>query len=274
MALRAFVVVSPRDPLVAKLVRGLLAMRKDGRWPNTQATSWALRALDDARPLFEPKTTGTQAASLAIDEDVFGRAAFSGKPGGEAASGTIPIAKLLAAPGSALAFATRGADRPLYYEGVLRVARRDPPKESLDRGLHVARVIHRLGPKGDLLPLEPLHVGDYVAVDVLVATATGRELVVLDDPIPAGFEPVNQRFANADRRPLVEDPAGAIVTERELHDDRVLTFFDELSAGAHVTRYLLRVSHAGRFALPPAKAECMYAPDVFGRTSASVIEVK
>lgn len=39
-------------------------------------------------------------------------------------------------------------------------------------------------------------------------------------------------------------------------------------------RYVLRVTSGGRFVAPPAKAECMYAPDVFGRTGASVVDAK
>jgi uncharacterized protein YfaS (alpha-2-macroglobulin family) len=30
----------------------------------------------------------------------------------------------------------------------------------------------------------------------------------------------------------------------------------------------------GRLVVPPAKAECMYAPDVFGRTAAAVFEAR
>ena len=39
-------------------------------------------------------------------------------------------------------------------------------------------------------------------------------------------------------------------------------------------RYVLRVTSGGRFVAPPAKAECMYAPEVFGRTGASVVDAK
>ena len=94
-----------------------------------------------------------------------------------------------------------------------------------------------------------------------------------NDPLPAGFEAVNQSFANASRQPIRAD-ASRHVTHRELRDDRVVTFFDVLPAGQHHTSYLLRVTAGGRYGVPPAKAECMYAPDVFGRTAASIVEAR
>ena len=45
----------------------------------------------------------------------------------------------------------------------------------------------------------------------------------------------------------------------EFLDDRVL-LFDSVGGGVRVYRYALRVVAAGRFALPPAQASCMYDP--------------
>jgi uncharacterized protein YfaS (alpha-2-macroglobulin family) len=58
-----------------------------------------------------------------------------------------------------------------------------------------------------------------------------------------------------------------------MRDDRVVTFIDRLPAGTHRYKYVARATTPGRFVLPPAKAECMYAPDVYGRTAASVVDV-
>jgi hypothetical protein len=113
-----------------------------------------------------------------------------------------------------------------------------------------------------------------VQVDVMLSSPVARDLVVLDDPLPAGFEAVNMSFANRDRRPFHVDAAEHLVTHRELRDDRVVTFFDELPAGQMRTSYVLRVVSGGTFVVPPTRAECMYAPDVFGRTAASVTVAK
>jgi uncharacterized protein YfaS (alpha-2-macroglobulin family) len=60
----------------------------------------------------------------------------------------------------------------------------------------------------------------------------------------------------------------------EVRDDRVLFFADALPAGLHHYRYLARATTFGRFVLPPTRAEEMYEPEVFGRTSATEVTVR
>lgn len=270
MVLRAFVALDPTSPVVAKLVRGLLSLRREGRWATTQASAWAILALDDARLLFSPASTPS-AARMLFDGDVIGRVTFSGAARGEAIAGTIPMAKLSGAPGAALSFKTDGA--PLFYEGTLRYARRDPPAQPLAHGLHVVKTMRLLSASGENAAGGPFRVGDYLEVDVGLEAPVARDLVVLDDPLPAGFEAVNQSFVNADRRAMGHEPSPH-VTHRELRDDRVLTFFDTLPAGTTHATYVVRAIAAGTFMAPPTKAECMYAADVFGRTAAGTIVVR
>ena len=56
-----------------------------------------------------------------------------------------------------------------------------------------------------------------------------------------------------------------------MKDDRVITFVDHLPAGILHTRYLARATTTGRFVLPPTRAECMYVPEIAGRTGADCL---
>jgi uncharacterized protein YfaS (alpha-2-macroglobulin family) len=133
-------------------------------------------------------------------------------------------------------------------------------------------------------------VNDLVMMDVLLETAEPREQVVLDDPLPAGLEPVDFGLQTASRSVQVsEEPArrnqqqlgvvgyGAFRTvdglHRELHDDRVLTFLGHVEPGIYHFRYLARATTPGRFVVPPLRAECMYSPEVNGRSGATTFEV-
>jgi uncharacterized protein YfaS (alpha-2-macroglobulin family) len=58
-----------------------------------------------------------------------------------------------------------------------------------------------------------------------------------------------------------------------MRDDRVLLFADSLGTGIHRYRYLARALTAGAFSLPGAKAEEMYAPEVFGRSGESILKI-
>jgi len=47
-----------------------------------------------------------------------------------------------------------------------------------------------------------------------------------------------------------------------------------LSEGRHEFSYIVRATTAGIFRTAPAHAEEMYEPEVFGRTSTSVVDVR
>jgi uncharacterized protein YfaS (alpha-2-macroglobulin family) len=136
-----------------------------------------------------------------------------------------------------------------------------------------------------------------VLVDLLVVSPDPREQVVIDDPLPAGLEPVQTNLATTARDLLVTDmgdegderdaeeardydarATGSTYQSssyhREFRDDRVLTFVDHMAAGMYHYRYLARATTAGKFVVPPTKAECMYEPETFGRTGATTFEVK
>jgi uncharacterized protein YfaS (alpha-2-macroglobulin family) len=122
-------------------------------------------------------------------------------------------------------------------------------------------------------------------------TTTPRLQVVIDDPLPAGFEPVDSTFATSasaaasvdeSEQGYQEEDPDAIAAgtawgwseyHREMRDDRVLTFVDSMRVGMYRYRYLARATTAGVYQVPPTKAECMYDPAVFGRTAGSRLEV-
>lgn len=269
MVLRALLAVDPHHPLTQRTIAGLLSLRREGRWRTTQETAWALEALDEARALFTPAPARTKATFWDGDREV-ASATFFGVASGESLTGSIPMSHIARDPSRSLGLGSDGV-RPLFYEGTLRFARVSPPVTPLERGITIARTFRPRYSAGSSV----IHVGDYVIADVVVATSAARDLVVVDDPIPAGFEVVHDSLANVDRQlPDAPDPSRALVTHRERRDDRVVTFLDEVPAGAHVTRYLLRAIAKGRFGVPPAKAECMYAPDVYGRTATTWIEIQ
>ncbi len=140
--------------------------------------------------------------------------------------------------------------------------------------------------------------GDLVLTEIVVVASSPREYVVIDDPLPAGFEPIDARLAttaggldadaesgdDGDPEDALEEPGGydAVATGRaflpsryvrELRDDRAVFFIDRMPAGMYRYRYLARATTFGTYILPPTRAEEMYTPEVFGRTAAGTIQV-
>lgn len=186
---------------------------------------------------------------------------------------SVTMSMLLASSQGAVAFQVEGRGE-LFYEARLKYARRDLPRDEVDRGFCLRKLVRAVAPDALQAALATLpessqsrvRAGDLVLVDVVLVTAAPREQVVVDDPLPAGLEAVDAAFATTARSLDVADDA---FDHREMHDDRVLTFVEHMPAGVRHYRYLARATTPGAYLVPPTKAECMYEPEVFGRNAAS-----
>jgi hypothetical protein len=62
-------------------------------------------------------------------------------------------------------------------------------------------------------------------------------------------------------------------THTESHDDRIFLYVENLPEGVYEYEYYLRALVPGEFQHLPARAEELFFPEVFGRTSGDIIEV-
>ncbi|HEX6766671.1 MAG TPA: hypothetical protein VF103_14355, partial [Polyangiaceae bacterium] len=304
IVLYAFLANEPKHALVTPLVRGLLAVRRGGTYRNTQENAFALLALDAYRRVRETKLPSFTAAAFLglkklVELDAEGR---STRP----VAASFPMSELVAAPNSLLTFEKEGSGT-VFYEARLRYAPSEPAKRSIDLGFFVSKTLRAIRPEElSTLPANApeggttkFHAGDLIVADLLVVTPSAREYVVVDDPLPAGFEPVDTRlrttagaFASAgaaarsdcDGCDEGDGDAGDADSfaygyseawaRQELRDDRALYFVDHMPGGIYHYRYFARATSAGRFVVPPTKAEGMYEPETFGRTAAGIVEIE
>lgn len=304
LVLRALVAMDPAQPLAARLAMGLLADRRGGTWRSTQETAWALLALDDYRRAQE-KTPPDFDARVFLGPTELYAAAFHGRSTVGART-NVPASRLVSAGGATLAFSVDGEGR-LFYQARLSYARKEMPRDALDRGFFVKKTLRAVSPEAladasKVIPASSqttFRGGDLVMGDVVVVTPSPREFVVVDDPLPAGLEPVDTSLATTAGSLRVAETGGendavddeedddarddAIATGRaylpswvrkEMRDDRVLFFVDHMAAGMYHYRYLARATTFGTFVLPPTRAEQMYVPEVFGRNGAAVVKVE
>jgi uncharacterized protein YfaS (alpha-2-macroglobulin family) len=104
----------------------------------------------------------------------------------------------------------------------------------------------------------PLDTGDVILVRLTISGNVQRYLLV-EDPIPAGTEPVTYD----DLYPLLNPAKTDVMTwwvRRELHDNRVTFFQSEFGPGQESFTYLLRVNLPGRFRALPTRVGPMYDP--------------
>jgi alpha-2-macroglobulin len=290
ITLAALVAYRPAHALGARLARGLLAARRGGAWRSTQETAFALLALNAYRKAQE-RAEPNFVARVWLGGKRLVESAFRGRST-EAREHFIAASGL---SGGDLVFDKDGTGQ-LFYAARLRYARTRLPSSALDRGFYVQKTLRAVSPGSLRTALGKVPAqgeqrfapGALVLADVIVVTPAPRDYVVLDDPLPAGFEAVDTRLSTT--AAWLRVPGDEVATSddeiaegnarlassyrQELRDDRALFFVDHMAAGIHHYRYLARATALGRFVVPPTKAEEMYAPEVFGRTAAAMVEVQ
>jgi uncharacterized protein YfaS (alpha-2-macroglobulin family) len=128
------------------------------------------------------------------------------------------------------------------------------------------RIVHRLEPlSGALAP------GDVLAARLTVSGAEQRYLM-MEDPLPAGFEPIarDDLYELRDRPPWWR----SFYTRRELRDDRAAIFDTWFPAGQKQFFYLMKAVNPGRYRVSPARVEPMYRPRQQAVTEGVWIDVR
>jgi len=121
-----------------------------------------------------------------------------------------------------------------------------------------------------------------VRVQINMVATNRRYHVALVDPLPAGLEAINPALAVAESVPQdPNDPAGRSswwwgpwYQHQNLRDERAEAFTTLLWEGVYNYSYVARATTPGSFVVPPAKAEEMYSPEVFGRSGTDRVIVE
>jgi alpha-2-macroglobulin len=166
-----------------------------------------------------------------------------------------------------------------------------------DRGIQVERWYESF--EGGR-PLTEIAEGELVRVRLRLTVPSERHFVILDDALPAGLEAVDLSLRtvggvagpgaadSAAVEPSGEGADGALpwvygswdagwwspFDHREMRDDRVVFAATRLWPGSYSATYLARATTPGTFIRPPAHAEEMYNPAVFGESDGGVFTVR
>jgi uncharacterized protein YfaS (alpha-2-macroglobulin family) len=271
--------------VIPKLVKGLLAHRKEGRWHNTNENAFVLLALDRYFNTYE-KVTPDFVARIWLGDRFAGQHAFKGRTT-EYSDVKIPM-QWLASDGSLKGGQQQnlvvGKDGPgrLYYRIGMQYAPTDLKLPPSDNGFVVSRTYEGAEKPGDV-KRDPdgtwrVKAGAKVRVRVSMVNQSRRYHVALVDPIPAGLEALNPALAVTGEIP--KDPKAEAAQARSgrywywnrtwyehqnMRDERVEAFASLLYDGVWDYTYVAKATTPGVFVVPPPKAEEMYSPETFGR---------
>jgi hypothetical protein len=287
--LDALIANDPESDLIPKVVNGLLAHRTRGRWSNTQENVFVLLALDRYFNTFETQTPDF-VAQIWLGDTYAGGHEFEGRTT-ERHETAIPMAYLVdedLAPGETqdLILNKEGPGR-LYYRLGLRYAPSDLELEPLDMGFVVQRSYEAVDDPDDVYQDEDgvwhIKAGARVRVRLTMVADNRRYHVALEDPLPAGLEIINPALAVSGDVP--QDPNDPDYgygwwwwwpwyEHQNMRDQRAEAFTSLLWEGVYQYDYVTRATTPGTFVVPPAKAEEMYSPEVFGRSGSDVVIVE
>ncbi len=291
--LGALVSEDPTSDLIPKVVAGLLGNQTRGRWDNVQENVFILLALNEYFDTFE-SVTPDFVARVWLGDLYAGEHTYQGRSTDRGQT-LVPMTELIDAGDTDIVVAKDGAGR-LYYRLGLDYAPADLELDPRDRGFVVTRTYEAVDDPADVSRDDEgtwhIRAGAEVRVRVIMVADSRRTHVGLVDPLPAGLEPLNPAlavtpdisddladqgggpgFGGEDFGFRISYPWWQWYEHQNLRDDRAEAFTTLLGGGTYDYTYIARATTPGTFVVPPAKAEEIYAPEVFGRSGSDVVVV-
>ena len=297
LLLQFFTQLNAADDMNGRLLFNLLEIQRagNGYWKNTASTARVLEAVAcyiEANNLENLNLEGM----FSIEGKTLATGSFQGlsaKPVENSLSfGELAEAGLEAGKTLPMEFSKTGTGT-LFYTLSLKYAL--PVEEQLarDEGLSVYVEISELD-SGKVVTGNTLQAGTIYKAQVTLSTTKNRTFVALRVPIPSGAEVLNADFATMPQLAGTATKEEASSTEgtldewgnwfapgynfglssREIYDNEVRYFWDAFPRGRQQVEFLFRPVRSGSFTVPSATAECMYEPEIFGRTQGGVVEIQ
>ncbi len=277
IVLDALVHTSPSSDLVPNAARWLMVARKaDGTWETSQETAWSLIALTDwlmASGELHPDYSW----EVTLNERRLARGHATHQNVLETQVLRVAVADLLRDTANRLAIRRGEGPGRLYYTAHLRVFRPVEAVTPINRGIFVAREYTSLMEPDR--PITATRVGELVQAKLVLVAPHDLHYVVVEDPFPAGCEPVDPTLRNAANpwqsfRYRSYEGGSWWLNHVELRDEKVVVMATYLPRGTYEIRYTLQATRPGRYhVLPPSASETFF-PEVFGHGAGSVLIVR
>jgi uncharacterized protein YfaS (alpha-2-macroglobulin family) len=159
---------------------------------------------------------------------------------------------------------------PLFYQTEFLAWSKAEQLNPVDQGIRIKREYFLLSDKKDdrygakALKGE-IQKGQLVGVRLTIEANQDLHYVMIEDPLPSGFEVVNGvRF----------DEQSAYATDQAVRDEKITFFRTELKAGTYILNYALLPELTGNFYVLPTVASEMYQPTLRGSGTGEKLTVK
>jgi uncharacterized protein YfaS (alpha-2-macroglobulin family) len=286
--------LEPKSELLPNAVRWLMAVRKEGHWESTQTTAWSLLSLV-AYMRASGELKGDFSYTIYLNGEKWASGDVNKENIDESHKLQVEIARLLVDVGNRLVIERevpqggQSGEGQLYYSASLRYFLPAEQVKALDRGIIVARQYSPVDSPSSYV--DTAQVGDVIQVKLTIIAPNDLYYVVVEDPLPAGFEGVDLSLKTTsvvgeapELRNLSAEQESYWFrrygwgwwwfSHTEMRDEKVSLFAQYLPRGTYEYTYLMRASVPGEFLTMPSTAYEMYFPEVFGRSDGGKFEVK
>lgn len=274
--------VDPANPINANAVRWLMSNRTAGHWLGTQETAWTLMGLTRWM-VASGELQANYEYAIALNSQELGSGVANPETLRRTQELVVNIQDLLQDELNRLAFARSDGPGNLYYTAHLNVALPVEEIQALDQGIVVSRSYYRLD---DLdKPVTEARQGEQLLVRLTIVAPHALHYAIIEDPLPAGLEAVDQTLSTSPQSVEVPQVYGWedvfwrgwgwwLFNHIEYRDEKVVLSSDFLPAGTYIYTYLARAGTPGTFQTIPITAQEFYFPEVYGRGEGSLFIVK
>ncbi len=279
--------IDPNSSLNVNAVRWLMSNRTGSHWQGTQETAWTLMALTNWMVASGELNANYQYA-FGLNGERLGGGTATNENLRESLKIQVDISNLLRDQANRLAFTRDEGAGNLYYTAHLQVSLPVDQVEPLERGIVVSRSYYSLeDPKdgvGNNTPITQAKLGELLLARVTIVAPNALHYLVVDDPLPAGLEAVDQSLSTSPQSLEVPQQYSWndifwrgwgwwYFSHIQRQDEKVTLSASYLPAGTYVYTYLVRAGTAGIFKVIPTTAQEFYFPEVYGRGAGSMFTV-
>lgn len=265
LALKALLVTGENKELALKAVKYLVTSRTKSYWANTFATALVIDSVtryseieNELNPNFEYTVR------------VNGREINTGKvttTTDEIPSITIPSSEIKTG-NNEVEIEFNGTGQ-LYSTLFVNQFIKEEKTKAIDSGIKITReYINDKGPEYTLSP------GDTVTVRLSLSGAKKSDIsyLAIEDFLPSGLIPINTNLANQSGYFSISS-AYAWEMSQSTRKNGVVLYIRNNQNAKNIYEYKARVVNSGKFYVPPAHAEFMYLPEVYGFSASDYITV-
>ncbi|MCK5084926.1 MAG: hypothetical protein KAQ64_04705, partial [Candidatus Pacebacteria bacterium] len=277
------------NEILDKILRWLLRSRsKDGSWGSTSNTISVVDAMTDYL-IWQRETESEFTLKVLLDDEEKQSFDYNADTILNQNSLEIPVSDIGLGTFSQLSFEKEDhneLNNNFYYDISLKYFLPIDTIPPRDEGFSITREFYRLEDKEGENPVTQASPGDVLRGQIKVFVPEGRNFVAVEDFIPAGVELINFNLATENKSLLAEEQNDQgwwrdyynnkklRPDMKELRDDRLFLFKENLRAGEYEYDYFVRVLIPGKFHHLPAVVSEMYFPENFARTAGRYFEVK